>query len=321
MKKINRDELLKELNEIYNNSIRFFNEASEETHGDSFSIYGDGRVERDEFWNKLTEPLQDTATDLISKIINIAPLLAESARMTPYLSQVDQLDFGHAIKGMRSALRLCRYRYWAPEVLHDEGTVLGVQPAGQSDDQGIKPDEALPIFEDCFQRIKGMVELVDPITVKLAEQEIEKRGQLSSGFQPDTAFIMMWINPEHPELEDIYNTVKRCFKKFGITAERADDIEHEGLITEKIIDKIKSSEFLYADLTGARPSVYYEIGFAHAITKRVILFRNSGEKIHFDLAGYNCPEYKNLSDLETRLMKRLTHMTGRKARLFRKIRG
>ncbi len=256
--------------------------------------------------------MQDIATSLIARVIEIAPLIAESARMTPYLAQADQIDLGHAIKGTRSALHLCRYHYWNTEVLHDQGEVLGVNPAGQSDGIGILPDKALHIFEDCFRRIIGIVELVNPLTVEHAEQNIEKRGTLSSGYRPDTAFIMMWMDLERTDLEDIYNTVKRCFKKFGITAERADDIEHEGIITEEIIDKVKSSEFLYADLTGARPSVYYEIGFAHAISRRVILFRKSGEKIHFDLAAYNCPEYTNLSDLEKRLMKRLTHMTGRK---------
>lgn len=312
MKKLNRDELLTELNDIHVQGMRFFNDASEELKEVTYGVPHYGLIKRKEFWDKLTESLQDKATSLISRIIEIAPLIAESARMTPYLSQVDQIDLGHAIKGIRSALRLCRYHYWAPEVLHDEGTVLGVQPAGQSDDEGIQPKEALPIFEDCFRRIKGTVELVSPSTVMRAEQEIEKRGQLLSGFQPDTAFIMMWMDPKRPDLEDIYNTVKRCFDKFKITAERADDIEHEGLITAEIINKIKSSEFLYADLTGARPSVYYEVGFAHAISKRVILFRKTGEKIHFDLAGYNCPEYINLSDLEGKLIKRLSHMTGRK---------
>lgn len=123
---------------------------------------------------------------------------------------------------------------------------------------------------------------------------------------------MMWMDPGRPELEDVYTTVKRSFKKFGISAERADDIEHSGKITEEIINKIRASEFLYADLTGARPNVYYEVGFAHALSKKVILYRKSGESIHFDLAGYNCPEYKNLSDLEYKLNKRLESMTGRK---------
>ncbi|CAB1067851.1 hypothetical protein D1AOALGA4SA_149 [Olavius algarvensis Delta 1 endosymbiont] len=42
------------------------------------------------------------------------------------------------------------------------------------------------------------------------------------------------------------------------------------------------------------------------------LYRKSDESLHFDLAGYNCPEYKNLSDLENKLIRRLESMTGRK---------
>lgn len=312
MKKLNRAVLLSELKDIHIEGTRFFNIASGVLEDVTFSEPYGRPCERDEFWEKLPEPLQEVATLLISRVIENAPLIAESARMTPYLTQTDQIDLGHAIKGMRSSLRLCRYRYWNPDVIHDEGTVLGVQPAGQSDGEGILPREAAQVFEDCYRRIVGLVELVNPLTVEHAEQKIEKRGQLSSSFQPDTAFIMMWMDPEKSELEDVDNTVKRCFNKFGITAERADDIEHDGLITEEIIEKIKSSEFLFADLTGARPSVYYEVGFAHAISKRVILYRKVGEKIHFDLAGYNCPEYTNLSDLEKKLIKRLAHMTGRK---------
>jgi len=314
MKKINRDDLLSKLNEIHIKGTRFFNNASDAMKDATFSAtfrIPSEKYEKDEFWDNLPEHLQETATSLISRVVEIAPLIAESASMTPYLTQTDQIDLGHAIKGMRSALRLCRYNYWAPEVLHDEGMVLGVHPAGQSDSEGIFPDKAMPIFEECYRRITDIVELINPLSVEHAEQNIEKRGQLSSSFQPDTAFIMMWMDPKRPELEDVYNTVKRCFEKFNILAERADDIEHSGLITEKIIEKIKFSEFLYADLTGARPSVYYEVGFAHAIRKKVILYCKSGEKIHFDLAGYNCPEYTNLSKLEKMFINRLSHMTGR----------
>lgn len=311
MKKLSRDELLSELKDIHIKGKNYFDDASNVLAGKTFSKSYVKIYERGEFWGKLPEPLQAIANSLISKVIDNAPLIAESAHMTSYLTQADQIDLGHAIKGMRSALRLCLYRYRDIEVLHDEDTILGVQPAAQSDDRGIFPDEAQLIFEDCYRRISGIVELVNPLTIEHAELSIEKKGQLSSGFQPDTAFIMMWMDPGKPELEDVYNTVKRCFKKFGITAERADDIEHEGLITEKIIDKIKASEFLYADITGARPSVYYEIGFSHAIRKKVILYRKAGEIIHFDLAGYNCPEYINLSDLENKLINRLSHMTGR----------
>lgn len=160
---------------------------------------------------------------------------------------------------------------------------------------------------DASEAIDEVLRLVR--TAVVVPKDVTARG--STRHVPDTAFILMWMDKSRPELVEVHQIVKETFAEFGIRADRADEVQHQDRITDLILERIASAEFLFADLSGERPNVYYEVGFAHARGKRPILYRRKDTALHFDLSVHNVPEYANVIELRTLLRERLRAITGR----------
>ena len=304
--------ILQQLENIVEDAIEYFNKAIAEIPKKEFSldeILSDARYGEVNYWEDSPSSLKVDAKKMAARIAALAQQTGPAIRRSPLLTEADEREAGHAFKGMRSALRFRRFEYNDIEVVHDEGTVLGVHPAYE-DERYVTPLVAKEIFSNCVASLKSRLELADPQQSETTDVTLTAPKAIAAGHRPGTAFIMMWMSKDRPELTDVSETIKKCSSEFGIKAVRSDDIEHENIITDRILDEIRTAEFLFADLTGARPSVYYEVGFAHALGRPVNLYRKTSTQIHFDLAGYNCPEYENLSKLRSMLMKRLEDLTG-----------
>ena len=93
------------------------------------------------------------------------------------------------------------------------------------------------------------------------------------------------IQPFSKATEGVYEIISSAAAKAGVNVFRSDMIEAGGKIMESILSAIQSASLLIADVTNANPNVMYEIGFAQAQNKPIILIANSSRHVPFDLAG------------------------------------
>ncbi len=290
-------ELRERLTRIRDAAATFFDEAQKRQ--DRGLVYSD-------IWDDLlTTGLRQKGEDLRTKLKSLSVDIAGAARGSPLIAEADLHDIRHNTRRMLASIRFHRYRHWGVHVHHDEDVVLGVDPPSQEEEPVTSVAIACGIFDDSATSIGELIDLLSPA------ETIQTATAGTESYRPNTVFIMMAIDKNQPELEDIKNSIKDVCKEFGITAITAEDIEHEGAITDRILKEIETNEFLIADLTGERPNVYYEIGHAHARSKRVILYRRVGTKLHFDIAHRNCPEYENITDLKQQLRKRMETLTNK----------
>lgn len=126
----------------------------------------------------------------------------------------------------------------------------------------------------------------------------------SSRLNQTRAFV---ITPFDDGMQDVFILgIWWATNALGIVAKRADDLEHNGEIVEKIQSAIRDYDIIIADTSGANPNVCYEVGYAHALKNHCILVCRKGNRLPFDLQGTNHLMYRNILDLRELLKKKLT---------------
>ena len=74
-------------------------------------------------------------------------------RQSQMLGSTDADAIRLAVKRIEAALRLRKYEEWGPELLNDEDRVLGVRPAGSSEDRWLEPSQALTEIDDALDQV------------------------------------------------------------------------------------------------------------------------------------------------------------------------
>jgi len=103
------------------------------------------------------------------------------------------------------------------------------------------------------------------------------------------------IMPFTPEFDDVYEAIRdsvigatssvrsRCF--------RLDDTKPAGRITDRLLKELNTASLCVADLTGCRPNVMWEVGFAMALNCPTIIVTQSLADLPFDIRDMQSLEY------------------------------
>ncbi len=107
------------------------------------------------------------------------------------------------------------------------------------------------------------------------------------------AFVVMQFNTK--KYDDLYEQViSPVCKRMGLDAFRADETFSPGLVVADITKQIAESRVVIAEITPANPNVYYEVGYADALRKPLILIADrTGKDLPFDVRPYRTIFYED----------------------------
>jgi hypothetical protein len=107
-------------------------------------------------------------------------------------------------------------------------------------------------------------------------------------------FTESWSN-------DLWITLQKIVKAAGLIPQRADDLYGHDVL-EDIWNAINEASTIVADVSVRNPNVFYEVGIAHTLGKRVILMTQNASDIPFDFQRYRhliySPDPAGLAKLE-----------------------
>lgn len=98
------------------------------------------------------------------------------------------------------------------------------------------------------------------------------------------------------EMDPIFDgAISPAISDIGLECRRADDIHASGqALLEKIDRQIREAAIVVADVTGANPNVLYEVGYARALGKHVVLItQDSPADIVSNLRGLEVLQYSS----------------------------
>ncbi len=153
-----------------------------------------------------------------------------------------------------------------------------------------------------------VLDTVAPNDDELAATVVALVSRLVSG---DKVFVVMTFRDES---EDTYAAIERACRAFEFQPDRTDKSATTNRIYQRIVEGIERAAFVVVDATFESLNVYYELGYAEALGKDIIVVAKAGTNLPFDTKDIPTHFFTNYKKLEESLKDRIERLTGRKAK-------
>jgi uncharacterized RDD family membrane protein YckC len=102
-----------------------------------------------------------------------------------------------------------------------------------------------------------------------------------------------------------FATLEQVGQELGFETMRVAQYYSSGMILEEVVRSIRDAHLVIADLTGCNANVCYELGIAHALSKRVFLLAENPETCRIDFGALRVCEFAATQAGRERLAREL----------------
>ena len=126
----------------------------------------------------------------------------------------------------------------------------------------------------------------------------------SPSIEPNLIFVLMSFNTAYDEVFDEFVDAAKLVDS-SLIVKRIDKQRGFYKITDEILKNISQARLLICDLTDERPNVYYELGYALGLNKKIIACARKDTKLHFDIKDFRVIPYTTTSQLRKEISEEI----------------
>jgi hypothetical protein len=138
----------------------------------------------------------------------------------------------------------------------------------------------------------------------IAREAVLIASQLARG---NSVFIVMAFREDS---EDTFNAIKEVCEERRLKWARTDHDPTTNRVYQRIVGGIQRATFVIADVTIPTLNVYYELGYAEALGKPVIVVAKEGTELPFDTRDIPTTLFRNQTRLKAALRERIEGLFG-----------